>query len=61
MLEALSRQFRRLHLSMEAALCRWDDLRMNMEKTKIMVGGLDLDLLKRSGKVPLRRLSERGR
>ena len=25
---------------------------MNMEKTKIMVGGLDLDLLKRSGKVP---------
>ena len=28
------------------------DLRMNMGKTKIMVGGLDLDLLKRSGKVP---------
>ena len=27
-------------------------MRMNMEKTKIMVGGLDLDLLKRSGKVP---------
>ena len=25
---------------------------MNMGKTKIMVGGLDLDLLKRSGKVP---------
>ena len=25
---------------------------MNMRKTKIMVGGLDLDLLKRSGKVP---------
>ena len=25
---------------------------MNMEKTKIMVGGLDLDLLKRPGKVP---------
>ena len=24
---------------------------MNMGKTKIMVGGLDLDLLKRSGKV----------
>ena len=28
------------------------DLRMNTGKTKIMVGGLDLDLLKRSGKVP---------
>ena len=28
------------------------DLRMNMGKTKIIVGGLDLDLLKRSGKVP---------
>ena len=27
------------------------NLRMNMGKTKIMVGGLDLDLL-RSGKVP---------
>ena len=25
---------------------------MNMGKTKIIVGGLDLDLLKRSGKVP---------
>ena len=25
---------------------------MNMGKIKIMVGGLDLDLLKRSGKVP---------
>ena len=25
---------------------------MNMGKTKIMVGGLDLDLLKRFGKVP---------
>ena len=25
---------------------------MNMGKTKIMVGGLDLDMLKRSGKVP---------
>ena len=25
---------------------------MNIGKTKIMVGGLDLDLLKRSGKVP---------
>ena len=25
---------------------------MNMGKTKIMVGGLDMDLLKRSGKVP---------
>ena len=25
---------------------------MNKGKTKIMVGGLDLDLLKRSGKVP---------
>ena len=25
---------------------------MNMGKTKIMVGGLDFDLLKRSGKVP---------
>ena len=25
---------------------------MNMGKTKIMVGGLDLDLLKRSGQVP---------
>ena len=25
---------------------------MNMGKTKIMVGGLELDLLKRSGKVP---------
>ena len=25
---------------------------MNMGKTKIMVGGFDLDLLKRSGKVP---------
>ena len=25
-------------------------MRMNMGKTKIMVGGLDLDLLKRSGK-----------
>ena len=25
---------------------------MNMGKTKIMVGGLNLDLLKRSGKVP---------
>ena len=25
---------------------------MNMGKTKFMVGGLDLDLLKRSGKVP---------
>ena len=25
---------------------------MNMGKTKIMVGGLDLDLLKRSGKAP---------
>ena len=25
---------------------------MNMGKTKIMVGGLDLDLLKRSGNVP---------
>ena len=25
---------------------------MNMGKTKIMVGGMDLDLLKRSGKVP---------
>ena len=25
---------------------------MNMGKTKIMVGGLDLNLLKRSGKVP---------
>ena len=25
---------------------------MNMGKTKIMMGGLDLDLLKRSGKVP---------
>ena len=25
---------------------------MNMGKTKIMVGGLDLDWLKRSGKVP---------
>ena len=25
---------------------------MNMGKTKIMVGGLDLDLLKSSGKVP---------
>ena len=25
---------------------------MSMGKTKIMVGGLDLDLLKRSGKVP---------
>ena len=46
---------------MGAALCRWVDLRMNMGKTKIMVGGLDLDLLKRSGKVPFRRLSERGR
>ena len=34
---------------------------MNMGKTKIMVGGLDLDLLKRSGKVSLRRLSERSR
>ena len=46
---------------MGAALCRWVDLRMNMGKTKIMVGGLDLDLLKRSGKVPFRSLSERGR
>ena len=27
-------------------------MRMNKGKTKIMVGGLDLDLLKRSGKVP---------
>ena len=27
------------------------DLRLNMGKTKFMVGGLDLDLLKRSGKV----------
>ena len=25
---------------------------MNIGKTKIMVGGFDLDLLKRSGKVP---------
>ena len=25
---------------------------MNMGKTKIMVGGLDMDLLKRSGKAP---------
>ena len=25
---------------------------MNTEKTNIMVGGLDMDLLKRSGKVP---------
>ena len=25
---------------------------MNMGETKILVGGLDLDLLKRSGKVP---------
>ena len=25
---------------------------MNMGKTKVMVGGLDLDLLKRYGKVP---------
>ena len=26
---------------------------MNMGKTKIMVGGLDLDLLKRSGRFPV--------
>ena len=26
---------------------------MNMGKTKVMVGGLDLDLLKRSGKFPV--------
>ena len=28
------------------------DLRMNIRKTKVMVDGLDFDLLKRPGKVP---------
>ena len=38
--------------TLKSEMAKKVDLRMNMGKTKIMVGGLDLDLLKRSGKVP---------
>ena len=38
--------------TLKSEMAKKGDLRMNMGKTKIMVGGLDFDLLKRSGKVP---------